>query len=122
MIRILVFKLALSAATAAFIAAAGAPMLVSVTVVRSCTVGTQSGSGVTLACSGGVNRVSVTTVGALTSSFSISTTSAPDIRTLGPGANSVDVPESHPVPRAEPVEEGTLAANLDPPVVVTFNF
>ena len=138
MIRILFFKLALSGAAAALIAAgASAPMLVSVTVTPTCTVGTPSVTNVTLQCSRSVNhvnvttatnRVSVTTVGALTSSFSIASAPAPDIRTLGPGG-------SIPVETAEPsapargrdaadtiTEESTLAAKIDQPVVVTFNF
>ena len=118
MIRILFFKLGLGGALMALLGlGASTPFLASATVVRSCKVATSTN--VVLECSRSVNRVSVTTVGALTSSFSISQTPVADIRSLVPGENSVGGAAAQPVPDQA---DSVLAANIEQPVMVTLNF
>ncbi len=94
--------LALLGATAT-VSAASAPMGVSVTVVRSCAVGTQATPGtLTLACSKGVSRVNLGN----------STTS--DVRLLAPGSNALTPSSGGSAPRE--------SATPSQPLVVTVNF
>ena len=137
--RSLLVVLALTGSPVALGAAgSSAPMTVSVTVARSCTVGGQARTGVTLQCSRGVNQVSVTTAGPLDSVFTIAsaTTKPPlDIRSLTPRQNIAGALEPRPIPHEEiSAFNGTLQVDpaggpraavepeTDRPVVVTFNF
>ena len=96
--RALLVAVALLGSTVAGLAdSRSATLGVSLTVVRSCTVASASGPGVlTLACSRGVNSVSV----------SSDASSSPNVRPLTSGANALDV----------------TAAAREPLTVVTINF
>lgn len=94
--------LALLGATAT-VSAASASMGVSVTVVRSCAVGTQAVPGtLTLVCSNGVNRVN------------LGSSTTPDVRLLAPGSNALTPSSGSSAPRE--------SATPTQPLVVTVNF